>query len=134
MNAIPDKKQLGKQLQTLRKNAGYKSAKAFADVIGIEPGKYTAYEQGQSTLGFETAWIIADALNCSLDELGGRNWASPKATYTDERQRLINHAFSTLNDAGKSQALMMVNTVATSSLYTGGTGIVGDSTVANRTA
>lgn len=128
------RKHIGRSLQSMRKRAGFKSAKQFAEAVGINPNTYTQYEQGLTGFSFDTAITMADALNCSLDELGGRDWPPSSHAYTDERQRLINHAFSTLNDAGKSQALMMVNTVATSSLYTGGAGIVGDSATASRTA
>ena len=62
------------KLQKLRKAAGYKSAKAFAEHMGMNPGTYTAYEQGRRPLTFDIAWKIADELHCSLDELAGRDF------------------------------------------------------------
>lgn len=69
----PDKrKEIGLSLQTHRKKAGFKSAKAFAESIGFNPNTYTQYEQGLTRFNYEQAWIMADALNCTLDDLGGR--------------------------------------------------------------
>lgn len=70
----PDKKQIGRYLQMRRKQAGFKSAKAFAEYIGINPGTYTGYEQGRRSFDYEQAWQMADALDCTLDELGGREF------------------------------------------------------------
>ena len=67
-------KMIGKTLQTNRKAAGFKSARAFAEHIGMEVSRYTEYEQGRAGLSYITAWKMADALECSMDELGGREW------------------------------------------------------------
>ena len=68
------KKMIGKSLQAARKAAGFKSAKAFAEHMEIETSRYTEYEQGRVSFSYETAWQMADALQCSMDELGGREW------------------------------------------------------------
>lgn len=57
------------QLQAMRKRAGYKSAKSFADHIGMPVGTYTDYEQGRRMFTLERAREFADALDCSLHEL-----------------------------------------------------------------
>lgn len=62
------------KLQALRKAAGYRSAKAFADHLGMSVGTYTNYEQGKRPMTLEQAWIFADELQVSLDELAGREW------------------------------------------------------------
>lgn len=74
MNECPDKKELGKRLRMLRKKAGFRSAKAFAEFAGFTTTGYAEFEQGRSRLTYEKAWKIADALGISLDELGGRQW------------------------------------------------------------
>ena len=83
------RKEIGKHLQALRKSAGYTSAKAFAISIGFNPNTYTQYEQGISGFNYEQAWLMADALHCSMDELGGRAWPpegeGPAALDRDER-------------------------------------------------
>ena len=61
-------------LQEMRKRAGYKSARAFAEKIGMSLNTYNNYEQGATKLTLEKAWEFADVLECSLDELAGRRW------------------------------------------------------------
>lgn len=41
------------ELQAMRKRAGYKSAKLFAEAIGMSADTYTNYEQGKSKLSLE---------------------------------------------------------------------------------
>lgn len=90
------------QLQRIRKARGYKSAKAFAEFIGMSPRTYTNYEQGVSSLTLELAWEFADALECTLDELAGRNFKAEKCT--DQRQAIMNEDYAHLSDAGKDAA------------------------------
>lgn len=59
-------------LQKMRKEAGWKSARAFAEYIGVPVDTYTQWEQGKRTLNIETAWDLADALGCTIDEIAGR--------------------------------------------------------------
>lgn len=61
-------------LQEMRRKAGFKSARAFAESIKMNPTTYTQYEQGIRNFTLEKAWEFADALDCSLDELAGRQW------------------------------------------------------------
>lgn len=69
----------------LRKNAGYKSAGAFAEALGVKSTTYYEYELGRATLSYELAWRIADVLGCSLDELGGRQF-DPAMPTSDESE------------------------------------------------
>lgn len=87
-------------LQEMRKRAGYKSAKAFADKIGMSVNTYTNYEQGKVNLTLEKAWEFADILRCSLDDLAGRE--APKRTYSDPNQAALNGYYESMNDNGKS--------------------------------
>lgn len=59
-------------LQECRKNAGFKSARAFAEHIGMPVGTYTAYEQGVREMSLSVACRFADELGCSLDDLRPR--------------------------------------------------------------
>lgn len=61
-------------LQEMRRKAGFKSARAFAESIPMNPVTYTQYEQGIRNFTLEKAWEFADLLGCSLDELAGRQW------------------------------------------------------------
>lgn len=56
--------------------------------MGYNIDTYTCYEQGKSMFSYEQAWDMADVLDVTLDELGGREWppgGSPALT-PDERK------------------------------------------------
>lgn len=74
-------------LQAMRKRAGYKSAVAFAEHMGINPYTYTDYEQGRIALSLEQAWEFADELHCTLDELAGRDFHPPGEMVSDPFER-----------------------------------------------
>lgn len=63
-------------LQCLRQKAGYRSAKDFAEVLGIPMSTYTRYERAgvgaDCGIPLAAAWQIADALGCSIDLVVGR--------------------------------------------------------------
>ena len=63
-------------LQRLRREAGYRSAKEFAGQIGIPSSTYARYEQSpespEARIPLKSAWIIADALSCTIDLVVGR--------------------------------------------------------------
>lgn len=90
------------QLQRIRKERGFKSAKAFADHIGMNSHTYTDYEQGRRTFTLESAWEFADALECTIDELAGREFHAER--YADPRQAVLNDDYARLSDAGKDAA------------------------------
>lgn len=64
-------------LQKLRKEAGYRTAKDFAEAAGIPTPTYTRYEQEPAKIPIERAWIIADFLACSIDAVVGREHVEP---------------------------------------------------------
>ena len=63
-------------LQRLRREAGYRSAKEFAEALGIPGSTYARYERAGDGAGcgipLPAAWQIADALGCSIDLVVGR--------------------------------------------------------------
>lgn len=63
-------------LQQLRRLAGYRSAKDFAERIGIPESTYARYERQpdgpDSGIPLKSAWLIADFLDCSIDLVVGR--------------------------------------------------------------
>ena len=65
-----------KALAHLRKDAGYKSAKEFADRLGMPASTYARYENQPETpetgIPIKAAWLIADALDCTIDRVVGR--------------------------------------------------------------
>lgn len=72
---------LDKNLRYYREQAGYKTAKEFADILNIPYNTYTAYENQKREPKLEMLIKIADLLNISLDDLVGR-------TPADEDERL----------------------------------------------
>lgn len=56
-------------LKYYRKQAGYKTAKEFADSLDVPYNTYTAYENQKREPKIEMLIKIADLLNVSLDEL-----------------------------------------------------------------
>lgn len=88
------------KLQEIRKAKGFKSAKEFAEHIGMNVGSYTNYEQGVRNLTLEKAWEFADILDCSLDELAGRN--RPKKDFSDPEQAALNGYYESMNEEGRT--------------------------------
>ena len=91
--------QVRTQLKKVRKKAGFKSAKAFAEHMGLNPNTYTDYEQGRRQFTLEKAWEFADALNCTLDELAGRE--SPPVRIDDPLKRQVVDAYDSMTQAGR---------------------------------
>ena len=63
-------------LQRLRREAGYRSAKEFAEALGIPGSTYARYERAgdgaDCSIPLPAAWQIADKLGCSIDLVIGR--------------------------------------------------------------
>lgn len=59
-------------LLRLRKASGYRTARSFAEAVGIPPTTYADYEAQPTRIPIERALLIADRLGCSLDEVYGR--------------------------------------------------------------
>lgn len=63
-------------LQKLRRQAGYRSAKDFAEALGVPNSTYSRYERAAAGpdcgIPLSAAWVIADELGCSIDLVVGR--------------------------------------------------------------
>lgn len=103
-----NQKSIGKALQRARKDAGFKSANAFAEHIGMNPGTYRNYEQGDRPFSIETAWDMADALHITLDELVGRKWPQDGEHRAGETAALVG-LYGRMDDEYKS---MLMKTAA----------------------
>lgn len=93
------------QLQAMRKRAGFSSAKAFAEHMGISASTYTQYEQGQRSMSLEKAWEFADVLNCTLDELAGREFHPAEERSADPFESELVDAYRSLDVRGKMHVL-----------------------------
>lgn len=60
------------RIQECRKAAGFRSARAAAEALGMSVGTYTAYEQERREMSVTVAWKIADGFGCTIDDLVGR--------------------------------------------------------------
>lgn len=96
------RKAIGKSLQGARKAAGFKSARAFAEHMGIPASAYTEYEQGRNGFSYEQAWEFADALGCTLDEVGGREF--PGESLSADEETLVS-TFRSVTVHGKKAML-----------------------------
>lgn len=105
-------KQIGSHLQTMRRAAGFKSAKTFAEHIGISKDTYTGYEQGRISLSYERAWEFADALGCTLDDIGGRKF--PGKSLSPDEESLVS-TYRSVTPHGKKA--MMTNAKAVGEEY-----------------
>lgn len=63
---------MAKNIQDLRREAGYSSAKDFAAALGIPQSTYARYENQPEAIPLKQAWAIADFLGCSIDIVVGR--------------------------------------------------------------
>lgn len=103
------------KLQEIRKAAGFKSAKAFAEHIGMSVGTYTNYEQGKNGMDVEVLWQFADALNCTVDELIGREVPKPNAS--DPIQKAIMDAYERMNLDGRQTLAVQAEALARSGMF-----------------
>ena len=74
----------------MRRRAGFKSAKAFAEHLGMSAGTYIEYEQGRRSFTLKRAWEFADELGCTIDELAGRSY-SPHTVTDPRREELLGY-------------------------------------------
>lgn len=75
---------MAKGLQELRKEAGYSSARSFAEAIGVPATTYIRYENNPDRIPMKVAWQLADRLGASIDQVVGRE---PAAELTGQVQR-----------------------------------------------
>lgn len=97
-------------LQAMRKRAGYKSAREFADHAGINVNTYTNYEQGKANMSLLQAWELADLLDCTLDELAGRRVPEQPSMTTDE-QRIVD-VYREASPTDRDMVDMVIETAA----------------------
>lgn len=94
-------------LQAMRKRAGFKSARAFAEHMGISVDSYTAYEQGKVNMSLLQAWEFADALDCTLDELAGRKSPNVADALTADERAVVD-GYRAVDEKAKRDIRRMV--------------------------
>lgn len=88
---------MAKNIQDLRKEAGYSSAKDFAAALDIPQSTYARYENQPEGIPLKQAWAIADFLGCTIDMVVGRDSVS-KEDLRGDMQKF----FDDLSPQGKS--------------------------------
>lgn len=66
---IDPPKIIGKRLEDLRKELGFKTQSAFAEKLGIDKSTYSSIKTGDRNLSFETACVIRRQWGISVDWL-----------------------------------------------------------------
>lgn len=64
---------MAKSIKDLRQEKGYRSAREFADALGIATSSMSRYDRDPETIPLKHAWAMADLLDCSIDEVVGRS-------------------------------------------------------------
>lgn len=97
-------------LQIMRKRAGFKSARAYAESKGISVNTYTNHEQGTRAMSIADAWQYAEDFHCTLDELVGR--VPPSApTFLDPEQARLNACYENMNSDGKRTLVKLASSM-----------------------
>lgn len=63
---------MAKSIKDLRQEKGYRSAREFADALGIAASSMSRYDRDPESIPMKHAWAMADLLECSIDEIVGR--------------------------------------------------------------
>lgn len=102
------------RLKEIRKAKGFKSAKAFADSIGMQEKTYRNYEQGARNLYLDVACQLCTALGCTLDELVGNEPKHHTAQPSTNDERELLALYRNMDD--KHQSLIIENARSFSAL------------------
>ena len=75
---------MAKSIKDLRQEKGYRSAREFADALGIATSSMSRYDRDPETIPLKHAWAMADLLGCSIDEVVGREHVTAGASELQE--------------------------------------------------
>ena len=97
-------------LQEMRIAGGYRSARAFAEVCGLNPNTYMNYEQGTVPIPLARAAKFAELLNCSIEEIAG---IKVTCIIDDDSEELLLHNFRKLTPREKASLLIITQSMIT---------------------
>lgn len=100
------------RLMELRKKAGFKNRDEFANEININKHTYRTWEVGSTIMSLEQACLVADKLDCTLDELVGRSIDAGQPS--DIREKRMLNDFRILGEIEKDAALAALDGMAAS--------------------
>lgn len=98
------------QLRKLRKYKHLTQEQLASRVKGATFRKISAWERGETPIPLADAALIADVLECSLDELAGRDW--DPADFADPGQTQLNDSYRLLNDDSKADLVKFAKSYA----------------------
>lgn len=75
---------MAKSIKDLRQEKGFRSAREFADALGIATSSMSRYDKQPDTMPLKHAWAMADLLDCSIDEVVGREHVTSGASELQE--------------------------------------------------
>ena len=87
------------QLRKMRKARGLRQ-EDLAERISSTARIIGAWERGETSLPFEEACRIADVLECTLDELAGREWRGE--LFADPDKNALVGFYDSMNDRGRA--------------------------------
>lgn len=87
------------QMKRIRETKGL-SQQYVADKIQVPIRRYGSWEREERKLNFEDACRIADVLDCSLDELAGREWGGER--FADPGKNALVGYYNSMNDRGRA--------------------------------
>ncbi len=109
----------GSGIQACRIRAGYRTAHAAADAMGVKRGTYVNWEQGRTFPRFDEVLMLAGAFGCSVDELYGRHASAASAgepsdaeVARDGRLRYVVSRWGSLDDAQRDVVRALVACLA----------------------
>lgn len=75
-------------LQEMRKEAGFGKASEFASELDLPASSLSRYESDPTSIPLDRAWKMADLLNCTIDEIVGREKVA-KSLRKSPEQKII---------------------------------------------
>ena len=97
------------QMKQIRVRRGM-GQKEVADLVDMTVRRYGSYERGERAISLDDAARIADALQCSLDELADRH--DYIGRFSDTRQVELNQIYQYLDEPNKGAAVGAVRGIA----------------------
>lgn len=94
---------MNNQIAKMRKIKGLKQ-KELAKLLGVKVDTLGTWERGKREPTFKDACLIADILECTLDELAGREPPYEPKYWTRDQEDL-NHYWESMNSTGQRALL-----------------------------
>ena len=88
------------QLKKLRMRAGL-NQREMAQKLGVDWRTYGSWERGERMINLSQACQCADILDCTVDEIAGRDTPPRGPSFSDPWQRELNECYEAASDQGR---------------------------------